>query len=153
MHLAAYLGLLCRAERDLAYGFRLVAEGDADDPDIYHLGNTLAAQCDAHAECLRPFADRYGEEIPDEPYRLREQFFGHGTRQGSLGLLRDLQDLFMMANECEISWAMVGQAAQGVGDAELLQTVEGCERQTATQIRWLRTRMKQSAPQALIAAS
>jgi hypothetical protein len=30
--------------------------------------------------------------------------------------------------------------------------VERCEHETATQMRWLRTRMKQAAPQALVVA-
>jgi hypothetical protein len=48
---------------------------------------------------------------------------------------------------------MIGQAAQGAGDKELLKVVDSCEGQTATQIKWLRTRMKQAAPQALLVAS
>jgi hypothetical protein len=54
---------------------------------------------------------------------------------------------------CDISWTMIGQAAQGVRDRELLETVNACEGQTATQIKWLKTRMKQAAPQALLVAS
>jgi hypothetical protein len=52
----------------------------------------------------------------------------------------------------DITWTMVGQAARGLHDSELLQVVSGCEGETATQLKWLRTRMKQAAPQALIAA-
>jgi hypothetical protein len=58
-----------------------------------------------------------------------------------------------MANACDISWTMIGQAAQGARDWELLETVNSCEGQTATQIKWLETRMKQAAPQALLVAS
>jgi hypothetical protein len=58
-----------------------------------------------------------------------------------------------MANACDISWIMIGQAAQGTRDRALLETVNGCEGQTATQIKWLKTRMKQAAPQALLVAS
>jgi hypothetical protein len=57
-----------------------------------------------------------------------------------------------MAHACDISWTMIGQAAQGAGDQELLKIVNSCEGQTATQIKWLRTRMKQAAPQALLVA-
>jgi pimeloyl-ACP methyl ester carboxylesterase len=66
---------------------------------------------------------------------------------------RDLQDLCLMANFCDITWAMVGQAAQGAGDAELYETVNSLEGQTSTQIKWLKTRMKQAAPQTLLVAS
>jgi hypothetical protein len=48
---------------------------------------------------------------------------------------------------------MIGQAAQGARDWELLEAVNSCEGQTATQIKWLETRMKQAAPQALLVAS
>jgi hypothetical protein len=37
-------------------------------------------------------------------------------------------------------------------DAHLLEIVEDCQKETSVQLRWLITRMKQAAPQALIAA-
>jgi hypothetical protein len=52
----------------------------------------------------------------------------------------------------QAKWTMVGQAARGLRDSELLQVVSRCEGETATQLKWLRTRMKQAAPQALITA-
>jgi hypothetical protein len=58
-----------------------------------------------------------------------------------------------MANACDISSTMIGQAAQGARDRELLETINACEEQTATQIKWLKTRMKQAAPQGLLVAS
>ncbi len=58
-----------------------------------------------------------------------------------------------MANACAISSTMIGQAAQGARDRELLETINACEEQTATQIKWLKTRMKQAAPQGLLVAS
>jgi hypothetical protein len=67
-------------------------------------------------------------------------------------LLRDLQDLYLMATECDITWTMVGQAAQGARDTDLVEVVKACEGETATQLKWLKTRMKQAAPQALVVA-
>jgi hypothetical protein len=37
MHLANYLGLLHKAELNLADGFRQVGEAHAAEPDVYHL--------------------------------------------------------------------------------------------------------------------
>ncbi len=37
-------------------------------------------------------------------------------------------------------------------DRELLDVVQGCEGETAIQLKWLETRMKQAAPQALVVA-
>jgi hypothetical protein len=152
MHLAHYLGFLHRAEIELGEAFREVGRGHRDEPDVRAICNKLAAQCDAHAEELGPFAERYGEEAADEPERLHSELF-RGTRGGGLGLLRDLHDLYLMACECEIAWTLVGQAAQGTRDTELLQVVRRCEGETYIQLKWLGTRMKQAAPQALVVAS
>jgi hypothetical protein len=152
MHLAHYLGLLHRAEIELGEAFREVGRGHGDEPDAQAICHRLAAQCDAHADGLGPFAERYGEEAADEPERLHSELF-RGNRGGSLGLLRDLDDLYLMACECEIAWTLVGQAAQGTRDTELLQVVRRCEGETYIQLKWLGTRMKQAAPQALVVAS
>jgi hypothetical protein len=150
-HVAHYLGLLHKAQVDLAIAFREVADGHVQEVDVFHLGTNLARECDAHAEQLKPFVDRYGEDAPDEPDRLHSEIF-QGSRSGGLGLLRDLQDLYLMAAECDITWTMVGQAAQGLRDDDLLDVVKRCEQETAIQLKWLRTRMKAAAPQALLVA-
>src|SRR3954451_20162333 len=146
MHLAHYLGLLHRAQTTLAAAFREVAGAHADEADIAILATQQAARCDAHAERLRPFADRYAEDAPTEPERLHSELF-RGTRTGGIGLLRDLQDLYLMATKCDICWTLVGQAAQGARDTELVSVVHDCETETALQVTWLRSRMKQAAPQ------
>lgn len=149
MQLAHYLGLLHRAQTELAAAFREVRQAHADEHDVYHLCGRLAEQCDAHAEQLEPFVERYGEEAPDEPERLHSELFA-GPRSGGLALLRDLHDLYLMASQCDVAWTLIGQAAQGVRDDELFQVVQRCEGETANQLQWLLTRMKQAAPQALV---
>jgi hypothetical protein len=151
MQLAHYLGLLHRAEIELGEAFREVRAAHADEVDVYNLCERLAEQCDAHAERLKPFADRYGQEEPDEPDRLHSELF-KGPREGGLALLRDLHDLYLMASECDVAWTLVGQAARGARDDELFHVVERCEGETATQLKWLLTRMKQAAPQVLVVA-
>ncbi len=84
-------------------------------------------------------------DTDDEPDRLHSEIF-KGSREGGLGLLRELHDLYLMAAECEISWTLVGQAAKGARDDELDDAVGRCEDETATQMKWLRARMKQAAP-------
>jgi hypothetical protein len=151
VHLAHYLGLLHKAQVDLGAAFREVREAHKDEPDVYHLCGVLAGQCDAHAERLHPFAERYGMDAPDEPDRLHSELF-KGTREGGLGLLRDLHDLYLMATQCDIAWTLVGQAAQGIRDTGLFEVVQSCEGETAAQLQWLESRMKEAAPQALVVA-
>jgi hypothetical protein len=151
VHLAHYLGFAQAGELDLAEGFVHVAETHRDEPDVYHLCLTLGAQCVDHARRLQPFAERYGEQAPEEPDRLYADLFG-GTRSGPLGLLRDLHDLYIMASASDMAWTLLAQAAQALRDRDLLAAVTGCERETQAQLRWLRTRLKQAAPQALVTA-
>jgi hypothetical protein len=151
MQLAHYLGLLHRAQEELGKAFREVGEAHADEHDVFHQCNRLARQCDRHAEALAPFAERYGEEEEAEPERLHSTLF-EGAREGPLGLLRDLHDLYLMASEGDITWTLVGQAAQGARDSELLDVVQACESETATQLKWLKSRMKEAAPQTLVVA-
>jgi hypothetical protein len=151
VHLAHYLGLLHRAQLNLAEAFRQVADAHGDEPDVDHLCRHQAERSDQHAALLEPFARRYAEEAPEEPDRLHSELF-RGTRTGGIGLLRDLQDLYLMAAECDVCWTVVRQAAHGARDRDLLAVVTACEGETALQLAWLLTRMKQAAPQALVVA-
>jgi hypothetical protein len=152
MNLNIYLGMLHQAENTLAVSFRQVAEGHGAEPDVHFLCRTLAAQCDRHVELLHPVVQRYGEDSSDnEPERLHAQGL-NTTRNGPVGLLRDLQDLYLLASFVDVTWTMVKQAGSALRDKDLLSVVEQCDAETATQLRWLQTRMKQAAPQALVAA-
>jgi hypothetical protein len=151
VHLASYLGLLHLSELELARAYLAVATDHSHEPDVETLCRRFADQSTARADALAPFADRYGEDQPEEPERLHSELFG-GTRSGGLELLRDLHDLYLMATECEISSVLVAQAAQGARDADLLEVAERCRSEAAGQLSWLRTRMKQAAPQALVVA-
>ncbi|MEU4743959.1 hypothetical protein AB0G02_26315 [Actinosynnema sp. NPDC023658] len=152
MHLATYLGLLHSSLTTLSDAFREVAQGHGDEPDVWHTCRVLAARVDRQAEALAPVVERYGEHRENEPERLHATGL-QSTRGGPVGLLRDLQDLYTLASLTDITWTVVGQAAQGLRDRELLDVVGACEQDTARQLTWLRTRIKQAAPQALIAAS
>jgi anaerobic selenocysteine-containing dehydrogenase len=102
-------------------------------------------------EQLRPFTDRYGSDPSGEPERLHADGLS-STRSGGLGLLRDLHDLYLLASYLEMAWMVVGQAAKGGRDQELIRTVEDCDKEMESQQQWLMTRMKAAAPQALLVA-
>jgi hypothetical protein len=151
MHLATYLGLLHHAEHTLADAFEEVGSKHRDEPDVEHTCEVLAGQAFSHEEELAPIVERYGEQRETEPERLKAAEFT-GARSGAVGLLRDLQDLYSLASFVDITWTVVGQAAQGLRDRDLLNTVSTCQSQTTAQLAWLQTRIKQAAPQALIVA-
>jgi hypothetical protein len=152
MMLAVYLGMLHSAEGVLAESFRTVADGHGDEPDVYHTCVALAQQCEEHARQLHPITQRYGEQPDDEPERLHAVALA-ATRSGPVGLLRDLQDLYLIASLVDSTYTLVKQAGAALRDRDLLDFVGRCEGETATQLAWLSTRMKQAAPQALVVAA
>ena len=151
-HLATYVGLADHSEKTLADSFRAVGEGHAHVADVFHTCHLLAGWSDAHRERLAPVVERYGEQDDvDEPERLHATGLAE-VREGEIGLLRDLQDLHVLATLAQTTWTVIVQGAQGLRDAELLEIAQACNAETSRQLTWLNTRMKQAAPQALIVA-
>lgn len=152
MKLPVYVSLLAESESTLARSYRQVADAHSDEPDIHFLCITLAEQCENHRKKLDEVIERIGRAPDDdEPERLHADAIEE-PRSGPLGVLRDLQDLYLLASLTDVTWTMVKQCAQALVDEHLLEIVEGCQKETSVQLRWLITRMKQAAPQALIAA-
>ncbi|MBP2705817.1 hypothetical protein JOL79_18540 [Microbispora sp. RL4-1S] len=153
MQLAHYLGLLHRSQSELAEAFRAIRRGHPREPDLSGVCERLAAQCHDQAYRLEPFLRRYAvDAAAEQPERLHVPLFS-GARSGGLGLLRDLHDLYLLATECEVSWTLIGQAARGARDEELIDLVRHCGQETAVHLLWLRTRMRQAAPQVLAVPS
>ncbi len=149
-HLSTYVGLADHSEKALAEAFRAVAEGPAAGADILHTCHKLAQWSDRHREALAPVIERYGEDDDiDEPERLHADGLAE-VRSGQVGLLRDLQDLHVLATLVQTTWTVVAQGAQGLRDHDLLEVATSSNSETSRQLSWLNTRMKAAAPQALI---
>ena len=147
-----YLGMALRSEEELADAFESVGHRHRAEPDMEVTCRRLAAWSRSHAEALGPVVVRYSASRQGEPRRLAAALF-QGTRSGGLGLLRDLHDLWLMANESHISWEVLHQVALGLRDEELKAICGRSSKQNDRQIAWLRTRIDQVAPQALIVPS
>ena len=151
-HLSTYVALADHSEQILAESFRTLADGRPEVHDVFHMCHTLADMSEAHREQLRPIAARYGEEAGvEEPERLRATGVGP-VRGGEVGLLRDLQDIHLLATLVKSTWMVVTQGAQGLRDQQLLAIAQESMADTGRQLTWLETRMKSAAPQALIVA-
>ncbi|GAA3336521.1 hypothetical protein GCM10020358_08990 [Amorphoplanes nipponensis] len=113
----------------------------------------LAAFSDEHVRRLTPIVERYGEQRHGgdvaEPERLHADGLAQ-VRSGPVGLLRDLQDLHVLGTLVQTTWTAILQAAQGLRDRELIAVAEQAGGETARQLSWLNTRLKEAAPQALI---
>ncbi|MEU6323342.1 hypothetical protein [Streptomyces sp. NPDC047009] len=148
------------AETDLASEFRAVADRQAADHGTHYTCLTLAQQCDAHAARVREAADRHAKGLsePHESQTLAtalgairhktSELVGRRPQSGLL-LLRDLRKLYLMAEAVNVHWILLGQVAQAVQDPGLLDEVTVLHKETLTQIKWLKTRLKEAAPQVL----
>jgi hypothetical protein len=149
------------AEAELAGELRKVGERHAVEHDLYHLTRTLARACHEHIERLRPHAARHGADddpadVADSPALLEwmrrrsAELLGRSELTGML-LLRDLRNLYLQAQEAEIAWVILMQAARAARDGELLETVTEIHEDAELRGKWLRTRIKETAPQVLVA--
>ena len=151
MQIANYLALLTRSEATLGAAFDTVGQGHSRDAGIYFICRMLSGQCREHVAELTPVTGRYAPQRGEDPERIDVPGVPH-VRDGELGLLRDLQDLYVLACFVDSTWAIVTQTAQGLRDAELLDLARRCSAQTAGQVKWVRSQLTSVAPQALIVA-
>jgi hypothetical protein len=151
MLIRSYIQLVHQSEKDLAKGFYDVAERHKAEPDILSNCNMLGRWSEELCNELEPMTEKYGTEDNPEADRLLHDFFDK-KRKGALALIQDLQDLWLMANEANISAIVLGQAAYGLRDESLIALCTAIEQKSKRQAAWLLTRIKSAAPQALIAA-
>lgn len=151
MHVGNYIGLVHASEKDLAEAFKKVAKHHGAEPDVYQMCNKLAAWSENHVVNLQKFIEQYSENKNTEPDNLKRTLFNK-PRSGSLALVRDLHDLWLLANEVQLCWIVLLQAARALRDKELELACKQFDTQTQKQLEWLMTRIKQAAPQALVVA-
>lgn len=151
MKLGNYLGLVENSEKQLAKALEKVARHHKDEPDIEQTCMKLSAWSVRHAGQVQPFLVRYSADKSDEPNEMEKVLFSQ-PRSGSLALLRDLHDLWLLANEVEMCWDIIGNAALALRDKELEAACAEFQAETKRQVAWLLARIKQAAPQALVVA-
>ncbi|HET7648184.1 MAG TPA: hypothetical protein VFK17_06405 [Gaiellaceae bacterium] len=155
---------LYRAEEELADEYVKVGERLAAEHDVWYDCKRFAEQCHRHAEAIRPFAAEHEERLPPADddtvgetstaalrHKLSEAL-GRRPESGLL-LLRSLRQLYLQAQEVSFHWIVAGQLAQATRDHELLALVDELHRENLTQIKWLKTQVKQASPQALVVGS
>ncbi|GAB3236923.1 hypothetical protein GCM10027346_27770 [Hymenobacter seoulensis] len=151
MKLGNYLGLVENSEKQLAEAFEKVANHHKDEPDIEQMCRKLSAWSVRHKGHMQPFLVRYSADESPEPNQMEKVLFSQ-PRNGSLALLRDLHDLWLLANEVELCWDIIGNAALALRDKELEAACSEFQAETKRQVAWLLARIKQAAPQALVVA-
>lgn len=150
--LADYIGLLQASEARLIACWEKLRDAHPLTPDIGQQSALFIGWSRANAAALRPYGEKYGEGIEGEPAAL-DRALSIGRPQTGFGLLRDLQDLWLMVNESMVSAAVLVQAARALADRELEHDLAGIESRNARQRAWLLTRIRQAAPQTLTVPS
>ena len=151
MHIGKYIDLVNRTENDLVDAFKLVSKAHSDEVDIKQTCTLLSSWSKKLADELEPVAKRYKKESDKEPDRLTKTLLKK-ARKGSMALLRDLHDLYLIVSEVLVCCTILKQGGTALADEELVAVCEEVERQTNRQLSWLMTRMKSAAPQTLIVA-
>jgi ferredoxin-nitrate reductase len=151
-HIADYIGLLQEAERRLVKGFLQVADNHKEEPDLDTLCRIFAAWSEESATALDPFVQRYGERKEGEPEKLDKALL-HKRSPSAFNMLRDLHDLWLMVNESMISLDALEQAARAKHDREFEKAIKSVRTKNKRQRIWLRTRLRQTAPQTLVVPS
>lgn len=147
MRISNYLDYLKQCEEELAKAFKVVSKHHVAEPDIHEMCKLFASWSLDHAENLNTHLDRYGDEEENEPDRIDHSILS--MRTGSLGLLRDLHDLWLMTNEVKLCWIILQQSAKALNDEKLKLACVQFGSQTKKQAEWLMTKIKHAAPQIL----
>jgi hypothetical protein len=149
------------AERELADALRTIAERHASDVDVYHVAHLLASRCSHQLELLAPHAERYGAYAPTDADTGRTG--SEGTRRlasplpvqdeaPGVVLLLDLQLLYRVAHGAELAWVVLLQVAQAARDERLVSAAREGREEAERRWKWLRTKIKESCPQVLLAS-
>jgi hypothetical protein len=142
---------------DLTDDLRTIAERHAAEHDVYHVGLMLSERyrelSDRLAKEMGHDADTGGahplQEIGERLRRVTSDALGRTDKTGPL-LLRDLRELYLEAQETEIDWTIVSQGAKAAREKPLIDLCTEGIAETERIVRWLKTRIKETAPQVLV---
>jgi len=144
----AYLGVLRASLRELASALVLVSERHERNYEVWGTATVLAGWIRDDDASLDPFVARYGIRDSDQPHKLRAALLG-GVRGGLHGLLADLTDLSVLAEQVEMAWTVVHQGAKELEDTGLDEASGRGRGHAERAIRWIRTQVDHVAPEAL----
>ena len=129
---------------DLRDGLQHLAARHAAESDVYHVGLRLADRCN---DVARSFGDGKPAALEPAP--------GHAPDEdeppAGLALLEDLRRLAVQAHGAQIDVLIVQQGAMAARDKEMVMAAQAATAEVGRVDKWLQTRIKETAPQALAA--
>ena len=134
----------------------MLGQTHAAESEVLHGSRTLIGLSDQNLAALQPSKRRYEQQHDTVTAHEPEGFFSEPVmrgRDGPIGLLRDLQDVLMLATLVQSTWTIVEQGARSMKDEALKATCATALRHNDQQCRWLRMIIEGSSPQALMMAT
>lgn len=144
-----YVGLLRATEQQLAEALKLVAEHHPLESEVRAGCSKFATWAEAHVKSLAPVAERFKARDDDEPKRLRAAMF-QGPRPGGLGLMRDVHDLWLMAQDAWVGWLALEQVAKALEEKDLVASAHQSGGESGLIAEWCHTQFKAHIAQALL---
>lgn len=148
-HVTEYLELLRSSEQELINALNSMRTNHTDEYDIVSTSRLMASWSEKHLQAISPFIGQYSGQKSREPKKHDTRRF-YGTRTGRVGLLRDLQDVFVLTCDVEMCWTILSLTAKELIDKRLENVCRESLEETHRQINWLKTRIQHTAPQTLI---
>ncbi len=148
-HLSDYLGIAGEIHKQFAEACRAVSTTHMEETALTGGLKVLAQFSDDAAASLRRFAGKYGEKGAAEPDKLAATLFP-AARPGSFGLLRDLQNLYVLSSNSQIVTTILLQSAKMLRDADMQAACEHVFEQVKRQQAWLRTQVQNRAAHTLV---
>jgi hypothetical protein len=145
---AGSLGVIKGSLEVLADALILVAERHERNFEIHGTSTVLAGWMRQDIERLAPSIERYGINEGDQPRKLRAALLG-GVRGGLAGLIADLTDLAVLAEQVNMSWTVLFQGAKELEDDGMLAATREGRNHTERVVRWIRTEIDHTAPESL----
>jgi hypothetical protein len=152
MQIAVYLGLTIESEAVLQAAYMNVANRHKRDPGIRHGCHRAARFTEVRLNAARELSQKFGATSSHDPRLLANALF-HGLRADALGLVRDLHDLSLLANESLLCWTGLSQACKALHDEAAIATCQVSLRALELEISRLNMEFKEAAPQALTIAT
>jgi hypothetical protein len=137
-------GLLAHlAELEEAYdgALRGAAERNRSEHDVLHQCLAFAVTSEQRRASLRTLRSRHQGEPPSWPVDVPSP---------GENVLEQLRALYVLAQTASVTWAIALQTAKATRDVQFEETAEACRSELEMQARWFLTRIKASAPQALL---
>lgn len=126
-------------------GLQALAERHVSEADVYHVGSSLAVK-------VNEIARSFGIDRPaPEPGADASFWTQQGFEADGMALLQDLRRIAVEAHGAHIDVLIVQQGAMAARDQALMVAAQAAASEIGRVDKWLTTRIKEAAPQALAA--